>query len=132
MHYDEAAGHRDMQLFIAELTLSRNPVSTSVDYAMAPPAGGDHAPSWADCNGEVYSEEIQNENAVHSLEHGAVWGTYNDTASQAGIKALADRVSKTPHTFMSPYKKQSSPITLTAWGHELSGLNAGSAVAVPW
>lgn len=100
--------------------LGRNHVSESVDYAMAPPAGGDHDPSWADCNGEVYSEEIRNENAVHSLEHGAVWVTYNDTASEASIRALADRVSKTPYTFMSPYRKQSSPITLTAWGHQLS------------
>lgn len=58
--------------------------------------------------------------AVHSLEHGAVWVTYNDTATGADIRALADRVSKTPYTFMSPYKKQSSRFTLTAWGHQLS------------
>jgi hypothetical protein len=96
--------------------LSRNHVSESVDYSMAPPAGGDHDPSWANCNGEVYSKEIGNENAVHSLEHGAVWVTYNNTATAADIGALADRVSKTPYTFMSPYEKQSSPITLTAWG----------------
>ncbi|MER5213107.1 DUF3105 domain-containing protein [Streptomyces sp. NPDC002838] len=100
--------------------LSRNHVSESVDYPMAPPSGGDHDPSWANCNGEVHSEEIRNENAVHSLEHGAVWVTYNDKAADADIRALADRVSKTPYTFMSPYKKQSSPITLTAWGHQLS------------
>jgi hypothetical protein len=102
----------------------RNHVSEPVDYAMAPPAGGDHDPSWVNCNGEVYSEEIRNENAVHSLEHGAVWVTFNDTASEADIRALADRVSRTPYTFMSPYKKQSSPITLTAWGHQLSAEEA--------
>ncbi|MER7901437.1 DUF3105 domain-containing protein [Streptomyces sp. NPDC096046] len=100
--------------------LGRNHVSESVDYSMAPPVGGDHDQAWANCNGEVYSDEIRNENAVHSLEHGAVWVTYNDTAADADIRVLTDRVSKTPYTFMSPYKKQSSPITLTAWGRQLS------------
>jgi hypothetical protein len=104
--------------------LSREHVSEAVDYPMAPPAGGDHDPSWVNCSGEVYGEEIRNENAVHSLEHGAVWVTFNDTASEADIRALADRVSRTPYTFMSPYKKQSSPITLTAWGHQLSAEEA--------
>jgi hypothetical protein len=57
---------------------------------------------------------------VHSLEHGAVWVTYNDKATDADVKALAAKVRKTPYTLMSPLKKQSSPITLTAWGHQVS------------
>jgi hypothetical protein len=98
--------------------LSRDHVTKKVDYPMTPPAGGDHAPVWANCNGEVYTQQIRNENAVHSLEHGAVWVTYNDQATD-DVKALADRVSKTPYTLLSPYKEQPSPITLTAWGHQL-------------
>lgn len=100
--------------------LSRDHVTKNVDYPTEPAAGGDHDPAWANCNGEIYTKEIREENAVHSLEHGAVWITYNDKATKSDVKALADRVSKTPYTLMSPYNEQSSPITLTAWGHQLT------------
>lgn len=57
---------------------------------------------------------------MHSLEHGAVWVTYSGKAAPGDVKALGERVSKTPYTLMSPYPNQSSPITLTAWGHQLN------------
>ncbi|WP_327432920.1 DUF3105 domain-containing protein [Streptomyces sp. NBC_01236] len=100
--------------------LSRTHVTTKVNYPMTPPVGGNHAPVWQNCNGDVYTSAVQDENAVHSLEHGAVWVTYNDKATGADVKALAAKVTKTPYTLMSPYKTQSSPITLTAWGHQLN------------
>ncbi|MFF4550763.1 DUF3105 domain-containing protein [Streptomyces sp. NPDC001435] len=100
--------------------LGRTHVDKPVSYPMTPAAGGNHAPVWQNCNGDVYTSEIKNENAVHSLEHGAVWVTYNDQASDADVKALAAKVRKTPYTLMSPLKKQSAPITLTAWGHQLN------------
>jgi hypothetical protein len=71
------------------------------------------------CDGEIYAKEIREENAVHSLEHGAVWVTYNGKAAEADVKALERRVSATPYSFMSPYGKQSSPIVLSAWGHQV-------------
>ncbi len=46
-----------------------------VDYPESPPYGGDHDLAWADCTGTIYPEPIRSENAVHSLEHGAVWVT---------------------------------------------------------
>ncbi|MCY0952120.1 DUF3105 domain-containing protein [Streptomyces sp. H27-S2] len=100
--------------------LSRNHVTTDVSYPMTPPVGGDHDPVWQNCDGDVYDKPVADENAVHSLEHGAVWVTYTNKASAADIKALGDRVSKTPYTLMSPYPGQPAPITLTAWGHQLS------------
>ncbi|CAL9342185.1 DUF3105 domain-containing protein [Streptomyces sp. enrichment culture] len=100
--------------------LGRNHVEKQVDYPMTPAAGGDHSQVWQNCDGDVYTQEIQAENAVHSLEHGAVWVTYNDRAADADVKALAARVAKTPYTLMSPLKAQSSPITLTAWGHQIN------------
>ncbi|RKN43864.1 DUF3105 domain-containing protein [Streptomyces hoynatensis] len=99
--------------------LSRNHVQTDVDYPMDPPAGGDHNPVWMNCDGDVYEEEIPDENAVHSLEHGAVWVTYNDEATEADIQTLSDRVSSTTYSLMSPNPDQDSPIVLTAWGHQL-------------
>ncbi|MED7827742.1 DUF3105 domain-containing protein [Streptomyces chiangmaiensis] len=101
-------------------SLGRNHVTTKVNYPMTPPVGGNHAPVWQDCNGNVYTQPLQNENAVHSLEHGAVWVTYNNKATDADVKALGAKVQKTPYTLMSPYPSESSPITLTAWGHQLN------------
>ncbi len=105
--------------------LSQNHVETDVDYPMSPAAGGDHHQVWADCDATVYDAEIDEEQAVHSLEHGAVWVTYNDQASEKDIQTLSDRVSATPYSLMSPYQDQESPITLTAWGRQV-GLDSAS------
>ncbi|MEU0680177.1 MULTISPECIES: DUF3105 domain-containing protein [Streptomyces] len=100
--------------------LGRNHVKGTVDYPMNPAVGGDHNQAWMTCDGTVYTKPIANENAVHSLEHGAVWVTYNDKATDADVKTLSDKVSKTPYTLMSPNKTQSGTITLSAWGTQLS------------
>ncbi|WP_340377285.1 DUF3105 domain-containing protein [Streptomyces sp. SS7] len=99
--------------------LTQNHVGTPVDYKTSPGVGGDHDPVWMNCDGDVYTEEISETNAVHSLEHGAVWITYDDRAADADVSALQDRVERTPYTLMSPYTGQTSPITLSAWGHQL-------------
>jgi Protein of unknown function (DUF3105) len=99
--------------------LTQNHVTTKVHYPVSPPVGGDHNPVWQNCNGDVYDKPLTNENAVHSLEHGAVWVTYTDKATDADIKTLSARVSRTPYSLMSPYADQGSPITLSAWGHQL-------------
>ncbi|MET9462541.1 DUF3105 domain-containing protein [Streptomyces canus] len=99
--------------------LGRNHVTGTVKYPVNPPVGGDHNQAWMTCDGTVYTKAIANENAVHSMEHGAVWVTYNDKATDADIKTLGDKVSKTPYTLMSPDQEQSGRITLSAWGHQL-------------
>ncbi|KUO22367.1 DUF3105 domain-containing protein [Streptomyces dysideae] len=107
--------------------LGRNHVQGTVDYPMNPPVGGDHNQAWMTCDGTVYTKAIPKENAVHSLEHGAVWVTYNDKAADADVKKLADKVSKTPYTLMSPNDTQSGAITLSAWGKQLSVDSASDA-----
>jgi hypothetical protein len=74
---------------------------------------------WLNCNGNVYTKAVKDENAVHALEHGAVWVTYTDKAKKADVDALAAKVKQTPYTLMSPYANQTSPIELSAWGHQL-------------
>ncbi|GGV14667.1 DUF3105 domain-containing protein [Streptomyces griseoflavus] len=98
--------------------LGRNHVTKAVDYPATPPVGGDHNPVWMNCDGDVYPDEINNTNAVHSLEHGAVWVTYNGDAGKADVDALSAKVKKTPYTFMSPVDGQKEPLLLTAWGHQ--------------
>ncbi|WP_052849966.1 DUF3105 domain-containing protein [Streptomyces avicenniae] len=99
--------------------LGRDHVQETVDYPQTPPVGGNHNQAWMNCDGDVYTEAIPNENAVHSLEHGAVWITYNDSAAEGDVESLSERVSSTPYTLLSPVADQESPITLTAWGHQL-------------
>ncbi|MDF3145851.1 MULTISPECIES: DUF3105 domain-containing protein [unclassified Streptomyces] len=98
--------------------LGRTHVAKSVKYSSEPPVGGDHNQVWMNCNGDVYTKELKNEHAVHSLEHGAVWVTYTSKASKADVEALAAKVKQTPYTLMSPDDKQKDPIMLTAWGHQ--------------
>ncbi|MFJ7334629.1 DUF3105 domain-containing protein [Streptomyces sp. NPDC101110] len=100
--------------------LARNHVTKAVKYASEPPVGGDHNPVWMNCNGDVYTEPLKNTNAVHSLEHGAVWVTYNADAKKSDVDALAAKVKKTPYTLMSPMDDQKEPIMLSAWGHQRS------------
>ncbi|MGW7409034.1 DUF3105 domain-containing protein [Streptomyces sp. NPDC054833] len=100
--------------------LARTHVTTSVKYPMHPPVGGNHNPVWLNCNGDVYTSAVKDENAVHSLEHGAVWVTYTSKADKADVDALAAKVKKTPYTLMSPYENQAAPLILSAWGHQLT------------
>ncbi|MEU6462110.1 DUF3105 domain-containing protein [Streptomyces sp. NPDC046976] len=101
-------------------TLSRTHVTTPVSYPMHPPVGGNHNPVWADCNGDVYTQQLHDENTVHSLEHGAVWVTYTPKAAKADIEALSAKVKKTPYSLMSPYENQAAPLMLSAWGHQVA------------
>jgi hypothetical protein len=89
-----------------------------VQYPQTPPVGGPHNPKWQNCG--FYGGTVQNELAVHSLEHGAVWVTYTSKADKADVDALAAKVKKTPYTLMSPYENQAAPLVLSAWGHQLT------------
>ncbi|SDG72029.1 DUF3105 domain-containing protein [Klenkia brasiliensis] len=100
-------------------------VTENVSYEENPPVGGPHDPFWADCTGTVYDIDIRHENAVHSLEHGAVWITYDpDVLSQDDISTLADIVQGNSGLMLSPYAGLSSsdlgtPISLESWNHRL-------------
>jgi len=100
--------------------LGRNHSAEDVDYPMTPPVGGDHNPSWLNCDGDVYEKAVPDVNAVHSLEHGAVWVTYNAEAADADVTKLAERVRSTPFTLMSPYPDQEGSIVLSAWGKQVT------------
>lgn len=96
----------------------RTHVQGEVAYEEMPPVGGRHANVWAACNGNIYDEPVINEQAVHSLEHGAVWVTYAPDLPEEQIDALKNKVRG--YTFMSPFPDQTSPIMLTAWGNQLA------------
>ena len=101
--------------------IGQDHVTTTVDYSESPPVGGPHDGVWADCTGTVYDVDIRHENAVHGLEHGAVWVTYNpDLVTADDIATLGELVEGTPYRMMSPYAGQESPISIQAWNHQLT------------
>jgi len=91
-----------------------------VAYNRFPPVGGPHDGTWANCNGIVYTTAVRNENMVHTLEHGAVWITYNpDTISSSDLDILKSLVQGQPYTTLSPYPGLDSTVSLQAWAHQL-------------
>jgi len=99
----------------------RNHVEGPVYYPQDPPAGGNHNPVWLNC--AAYDDPVVSENAVHSLEHGAVWITYRPDlpADQIDeIQGLAD-----PFVLVSPYPGLDSPAVATSWGHQLRVQDVG-------
>jgi Protein of unknown function (DUF3105) len=99
--------------------LTRDHVYGKVTYTQNPPVGGNHNPNWQRCMGDVYTEPIANEHAVHALEHGAVWITYNPDLPKAEVDTLKSKVTGTDWMLMSPYPNLDSPISLQAWGYQL-------------
>jgi hypothetical protein len=92
-------------------------VDVSVDYPESPPVGGDHNPAWLNCG--VYTEPVPEENVVHSLEHGAVWLTYQPDLDQEQINTLDEFTANGNYVVVSPYEDQESPVVATAWGLQL-------------
>jgi hypothetical protein len=102
-----------------EYAAGQEHVTTPVQYEQSPPVGGPHDGEWADCTGTVYDVDIRHENAVHSLEHGAVWITYDpDAVSEDEIATLAELVDESGR-MLSPYAGQDSPISIQSWNHQL-------------
>lgn len=99
----------------------------AIKYDESPPIGGQHANAWADCTGTVYPSAIRQENAVHSLEHGAVWITYKPDLPADQVDALRKRVDGVEQMLMSPYPGQKTAVSLQAWGHQLAVDNASDA-----
>jgi hypothetical protein len=99
---------------------NHNHVAGTVKYDTSPPIGGNHSQYWADCTGTVYDHQIANENAVHMLEHGAVWVTYNPkTATAADIAQLKTDVAGIDRMALSPYAGLKTPISLQSWNYQL-------------
>lgn len=87
-----------------------------VDYLMSPPAGGPHAPEWLACG--AYDTEVPEENAVHSLEHGTVWITYDPSLAADEVASL--EASLPAEGILSPYDGLPSDVVVTVWGRQLA------------
>ena len=97
--------------------LATKHVDGLVKYQQTPPVGGEHSPVWLNC--AVYASPVPNENAVHSLEHGAVWITYNPSIiTGSSLTALRQSIPKT-YAILSPLQGLPTSIVASAWGVQL-------------
>ena len=103
---------------ISYAALSRNHVQTVVAYPQRPGVGGDHSPIWTNCG--AYDRPVQETRAVRSLEHGAIWISYQPGLPADDIAKLARLATNQSHVLVGPFPGQGSRIEATAWGKQLS------------
>lgn len=116
--------------------LEHDHVTGPVNYVVTPPVGGPHDPVWM--NAGVYTKPIPVTRAVHNLEHGAVWITYDPNLPASEVKQLTAFVTKQSlipedlssfgiqnaknrYIDLSPWSSNDlpSPIVMSSWGYQL-------------
>ncbi len=92
------------------------------------PPGGAHNAVWQNCG--IYDEPIRTENAIHSMEHGAVWITYQPDLPEDQVEMLRDVTRQARRNrgeamvLLSPHEGLEDPIVLSAWRVQLRTDNA--------
>ena len=97
--------------------LPRDHSELAQQYAQTPPVGGVHSSIWQNCG--VYDQPVRNENAVHSLEHGAVWLAYRPDLPAAAVDTLRGLARGHDHVLVTPYPNLPHAVVATAWGLQL-------------
>ena len=97
--------------------MSRNHVQGCVKYPQTPPVGGNHSQVWQSC--KFYNGTIVTEQAVHSMEHGAVWIVYRSDVSEADLDALKAYESNDKVLISKWDSSLASSVVANAWGVQL-------------
>ena len=109
----------DLEGIITFGTLSRDhDLEAEFENTGLPPTGGSHNPRWQNCG--IYDTPVDSTQAVHSLEHGAVWLTYRPDLPEAQITELRDMVRGEEFILMSPFLEQEADVVMTAWSTQLA------------
>lgn len=85
-------------------------------YEQVPPVGGPHNSLWQNCG--YYSQPIYNWHGVHSLEHGAVWITYDPELPDDEIDTL-ESLANQNYVLVSPYPGLQDPVVASVWGKQI-------------
>jgi len=113
-----AGGSTDVSLTaVQSFSEVRNHVQGKVIYPQTPPAGGNHSIVWLNCG--IYTAPVPNENAVHDLEHGAVWITYRPNLPKGDVSRLTDFATGQTYLDLSPFPGLPAPVVVSAWGKQL-------------
>jgi hypothetical protein len=126
--YDTAGYPTSSRNGPASKALGHQHVTGPVRYPVTPPAGGSHNAEWMTCG--VYDKPVPNEHAVHNLEHGAVWITYQPSLPQSEVNALyaffgrqavlnPGGAGNSRYIDISPYPGLPSPVVVSSWGYQL-------------
>ncbi|MBA2452786.1 MAG: DUF3105 domain-containing protein [Chloroflexia bacterium] len=97
--------------------LAATHVQEPVTYEQTPPVGGPHFNAWQNCG--YYPVPLIDEHAVHSLEHGAVWITYQQDLPTEQVNIIRDRAENQTYVLASPYPDLTAPVVASAWGLQL-------------
>lgn len=92
--------------------------AADLDYPRTPPAGGEHNDVWQ--NAGFYEEPVGDENAVHTLEHGAVWIAYGPELPRDQKESIRGLVEGQTCMLASPMEGLPAPVVASAWGKQLT------------
>ncbi len=112
----------------ANQALGHAHVPGPVQYSVTPPVGGNHNAAWMNCG--VYDKPVPAERAVHNLEHGAVWITYQPSLPQSEVSQLRAFFGRqtvlspgggsgSRYVDLTPYPGLPAPIVVSSWGFQL-------------
>jgi hypothetical protein len=120
---DSATANPDIAGLVISPAPSRDHLDGDIAYDQDVPPGGPHNPTWLNCG--IYDEPVRAENAVHSMEHGAVWLTYLPDLPAAQVDILRELVRNEQSRLrerliiLSPRSNLDDPIVATAWQAQL-------------
>ena len=115
--WEEFQVSQDVEEYFGIEDYAANHVEGEVLYEQVPPVGGPHNNAWQNCG--YYAEPLYNWHAVHSMEHGAVWITYDPDLPQDDIDQLRDLANQT-YVLVSPYPGIEHPVVASVWGKQLT------------
>ena len=116
---------RDAEAAVPEIQVTQEALEQGhqpgpLEYEQSPTWGGPHNPVWTTCTGQVYDEQVPEENAGHSMEHGAVWVTYRPDLPEEQVATLRELVEGIDYRFLSPFAGQEAAVSVQAWGRQLT------------
>jgi hypothetical protein len=89
----------------------------NIEFDDLPPVGGAHSSVWQNCG--IYTEPVAPEHAVHSMEHGAAWITYQPDLPADEVTELQNFVRGQTFLILSPYPGLRSPVVASAWSVQI-------------
>ncbi len=114
--YQEYQVKKDVTTYFSIEDYTLQHVDDAVLYEQIPPVGGPHNSIWQTCG--YYPEPIYNWHGVHSLEHGAVWITYDPDLPESDVEKLKDLANQS-YVLVSPYPGIDAPVIGSVWGKQI-------------
>jgi hypothetical protein len=121
LYQDNQADQEAEELLTGEVEsfedLPATHVQGAVEYDQTPPVGGPHSATWQNCG--FYAAPVNSENAVHSMEHGAVWITYQPDLPADQVGQLRELAEGTTYILVSQHANLPAPVVASAWGKQV-------------